>query len=111
VNGIIFTSFTRTIDAVCDQLFLSILFALFFTLRRLVLSSGRFTHIFSVVFIKTIVSILCPQKTTTQLLLLDVQVPLSVLTDPTAIVEHLRVRSQRFEKLRFPMAVALEPAR
>lgn len=41
----------------------------------------------------------------------ELEVPLSVLTDPVEIVDHLHVRSQRFEKLRFPTAVALEPAR
>ena len=40
-----------------------------------------------------------------------VQVPLSILTDPVEIVDHLCIRSQRFEKLRFPMTVAMEPVR
>jgi len=38
-------------------------------------------------------------------------VPLSILTDPVEIVDHLHIRSQRFEKLRFPMTVAMEPVR
>ena len=37
--------------------------------------------------------------------------PLSVLNDPVEIVDHLHVRCQRFEKLRFPTAAGLEPVR
>ena len=40
--------------------------------------------------------------------------PLSVLTDPVEIVDHLDVRCQRFEKLQFPptaSSIAMEPVR